>query len=355
MMNGGNSTSSNNLYNAAVDDETYNDACDLGQCCMNPSWFLSTKLQSLFQKRTSSLQQDEGELPTASSRKMPSTGCQYATYLVAIFGSWAIVFTRFYPLAGTNESFPRLHLTFGYVLFILCVTSWRFAGGTLPGSITSESLHKFGNYPYDELLYEDGKLCPTLHLRRYSCTQVPRFDHYCGWVNQTVGEENYRFFVVFLAVHTFMCVYGTAVILQLLWNEGDLRSSVQGTTSHSWIEQVIALALVDYWLTAVLVVLGSASCALVPFLSFHMYIIATGMTTNEFFKWRIVKDRHKKATEQYQRKLLDDTTANGLESRAPFTDPGPCPTNIYNLGYAANVWEVLSPRSLRRMEHRKNV
>lgn len=358
-MSGGNQASSSKLYNAVL-DETYDDACDLGQFFVNPGWYIYTKMASLFQNRLK-----QAELPTASSRKAPfyrppSMGWQYAAYLTVIFGSWTVIFTRLYPLASINESFPKHHLTFGYVLFLLCVASWRFAGGTSPGIITLESMHRFDNYPYDELLYETGKVCPTLHLRklarskydRYSCTQVPRFDHYCGWIYQTVGEENYRFFVVFLVVHTFMCMYGTVMTFQLLWSEADLENRTARGSPLSLTAKLLSMALVDLWLTAILAIMGAVACVIVPFLGFHLYLIASGMTTNEFYKWKLVMDRHQKATADYNRN--DNATDDaGIDARLSWTDPGPRPLNIYDLRYAANIWEVACPRSLREAQHRK--
>lgn len=352
------------LYQAEL-DETYDDACDLGQCCLNPCWYLFTKVQQCMRqkKQKKTLNGDE-QFPVASSRRHllhKSMGVQYAAYLTTIFGSWAVIFTRFYPLASSSQSYDEAHhLTFGYFLFLACVISWRYAGGTSPGNITHESLHRFDNYEYDGLLYEDGKVCPTVHLRKLarskfdssSGTQVPRFDHRCWWIHQSIGEENYRFFCVFLAVHTFMCTYGTWMTFSLIRSEGDFVSS--DNTPLSWSETAIVFALVDPWLTVIFVIMGLVSLAIMPFFSFHLYIIANGMTTNEYFKWKLVKDRHQKATLRYGQKTFENAAYVGATSRLSFTDPGPFPLNVYNLGYAANFWEVLSPRSLRLARDRKN-
>ena len=374
MSEGNPATSNSKLYNAVL-DEMYDDACDLGQFFMNPGWYLYSKMALFFQNRH---QTHTAELPTASSRKAPqlhrppvSMGWQYAAYLAVIFVSWAVIFTRLYPMAAANESFPKHHLTFGYVLFLLCVASWRLAGGTSPGTITLESMHRFDNYPYDELLYETGKLCPTLHLRklarskydRYSCTQVPRFDHYCGWIHQTVGEENYRVFVVFLVVHTFMCMYGTVMTFRLLWSEAYFEDRSARGSPLSLTANLLSMALVDLWLTAIMAIMGAVSCVIIPFLAFHLYLIAFGMTTNEFYKWKLIKVRHQKATVDYNNRnvhavmvMVDDAGING-DARQLYNctdDPGPFPLNIYDLRCAANIWEVACPRSLRDAQHRKS-
>ena len=40
---------------------------------------------------------------------------------------------------------------------------------------------------------------------------VPLFDHHCIWLNQCVGERNYREFLLFLAVNSAFFFYATYV------------------------------------------------------------------------------------------------------------------------------------------------
>lgn len=45
---------------------------------------------------------------------------------------------------------------------------------------------------------------------------VPMFDHHCVWLNQCVGEHNYRWFITFLFVNSMFLFYGATVIYLVL-------------------------------------------------------------------------------------------------------------------------------------------
>ena len=77
---------------------------------------------------------------------------------------------------------------------------------------------------YDNLLYTD-RLCPTLKIRKIARSKysggkhIPRFDHFCGWLNQAIGERNYRWFLLFLVVNVGMYGYATWVFAMILYGE----------------------------------------------------------------------------------------------------------------------------------------
>lgn len=48
---------------------------------------------------------------------------------------------------------------------------------------------------------------------------VPTFDHHCVWLNQCIGELNYRYFLAFLLVHILFFSYGVFVMTSLLLGE----------------------------------------------------------------------------------------------------------------------------------------
>ena len=287
------------------------------------------------------------------------------------------------------------------------MSSWRKAGTHRPGYITESNLPKYDSYPYDDLLYV-ARNCSTLGFRkaarskydRYTNCHVARFDHYCGWIDNTVGEENYRFFLLFLAVHVGMCFYGTIVTLALfrgeiadrnMWNAVFYNGST-GQEVHADLWVICHYFFMRHFaLAAVFLLMGVMAVALGLFMTFHLYLVANGMTTNEYYKWRQVKRWHKREKAKYDaavkkgkvtqniptkntnggvegssKKDIDvmpdvdvgcvgPTGTTGYENRPTNTrinehdvmDPGPFPPNMYNLGIVENFKEVIFPRSLR--------
>ena len=133
---------------------------------------------------------------------------------------------------------------------------------------------------------------------------MARFDHFCGYIDQSIGEENYRWFLLFLTVHCFMVVYGTLLVGNTL-----------AVTTKSVHGSIWGIFLVDRLLSVWLLVMSFGTVVLVTFTSFHFYLVVSGMTTNEYYKWKGVK--------------------NCSHHR-----------NLYDQGVVRNILEVLYPRSL---------
>lgn len=231
---------------------------------------------------------------------------------------------------------------------------------------------------------------------RFTNRHVARFDHYCGWVHNTIGEENYRYFLIFLFTHVGMCIYGTVITWSLFVGEvqdKDLFNAIffNGKTGHEveadfWVV-IHYMFMKHFELVVVLLLMGAMAFVLTLFLSFHLYMAANGMTTNELFKWREVKKWHKKEKCRYERALKegkvksksdgassDNLNVNGMHNLNTdvdvgcvgpikqdvkseidrnhhdviITDPGLPPENIYNRGIVENFKEIIFPRSLRK-------
>jgi palmitoyltransferase ZDHHC4 len=322
-----------------------------------------------------------------------STVSDYALvifYVLVVGGSWAIIFGLVYPWIDESLYVSNYHKYIGIVVFASCVLSWRVASSKSPGIITENNIDTFDNYPYDNIMYVEGRICPTVGIRklarskfdRFSGVHIARFDHFCGWLHNPIGEENYRWFLLFLVIHIGMCVYGFIICGYLFLGEieknqlWDVTFISAGTNSEF---------KADYWVIfqylyhkqqmvgSVFVLMGAMIITLGSFFGYHVWIASRGMTTNETVKWSDVKEWHKKETKRYKAAvkagvvtvsmastpLVSDGDVSCIggeamiqekarESEEPqIMDPGPMPKNIYNLGIVENWKEILFPRSLR--------
>lgn len=174
-----------------------------------------------------------------------------------------------------------------------------------------------------------------------------------------------------------MCVYGSTVLYLLLRGEienesGFFRTKVAMVVwKHLWI--VLAFCL----MVTMCFVLGA-------FLSFHLWLTAKNMTTNEFYKWKDIKAWHKETNVKYQQALRSgairadeglsmasgltyyqmksdsvkrDEERGGNESTNDgiIINPGPMKSNAYDHGFVRNFGEVFFPLALRKKERQKDL
>mmetsp|Transcript_22416 Transcript_22416/g.34560 ORF Transcript_22416/g.34560 Transcript_22416/m.34560 type:complete len:429 (+) Transcript_22416:115-1401(+) len=327
-------------------------------------------------------------------------------YLVVVLGAWSVMFAHGYPWITSSTYVSDYHKWNGYVVFLLCMSSYRYACNVSPGYITERTLAKYDHYPFDNLLYIPNRICPTVGIvrlarskyDRFTKVHIARFDHFCGWLNQGVGEENYRYFLWFLLVHVLMCIYGAGVISLLFYGEIFEKDLLNATfydvatgreVKADWTVVAIYMFRARFTMAANLLLMTVMAALLGSFLGWHIWITSRGMTTNESFKWSDVKRWHKQEKKRYEEALKaglpvgnihnstmssgesdivsdgdiactgptstpikSQSTVSSTESErkkdAPIYDPGPFPKNIYNKGFIENWKEVFFPRSLRQ-------
>ena len=117
---------------------------------------------------------------------------------------------------GTCDFLEPWHRVTAYATMTTCLASWLACCWSEPGSVTPDSPLSVYCYPWDGFVHT-RKICTTTRLLRparstycrYTNRLVPRFDHFCPWIKNSVGENNYRYFLFFLLMHWFTLGYAS--------------------------------------------------------------------------------------------------------------------------------------------------
>eukprot|EP00526_Cylindrotheca_closterium_P013730 CAMPEP_0113604890 /NCGR_PEP_ID=MMETSP0017_2-20120614/2033_1 /TAXON_ID=2856 /ORGANISM="Cylindrotheca closterium" /LENGTH=353 /DNA_ID=CAMNT_0000513339 /DNA_START=278 /DNA_END=1336 /DNA_ORIENTATION=- /assembly_acc=CAM_ASM_000147 len=321
-------------------------------------------------------------------------------YFFVVLGCWCVVFFYVYPFIDESKSVSNTHKWIGYFVFVACFGSWRLANKSTPGFITPKTFKRYDHYPYDALIFPPGRRCESTNIIKIPRSKfdrikykanIPRYDHFCGWVYNTIGEENYRWFLLFLVVHVIMCSYGSTVCFLLFRGEIRDKQLLELTffdratgeeVESTWFIVLQFLFAQETAICTVMIVMGVMALALGGFLGYHVHITSKNQTTNEDDKWKDVLKWYKTEKKRWDEAVAaglvkpdeteeptnekkgpvvgdGDVTCTGAsaapaesqEGKSPddeYFDPGAEPKNLHNKGFKQNWMEVLFPISLRK-------
>ncbi|CAJ1408323.1 unnamed protein product [Effrenium voratum] len=130
----------------------------------------------------------------------------------------------------------------------------------------------------DELRKRGFKWCRTCQIvRPPRCSHCPdcdqcvlRYDHHCPFVNNCIGQRNYHFFVGF--VTSVVCL-ALAVLPGLLWCILTPSTTTEDASPMNDALKVVIIVVAS--------LAGIVLIALLVFLGYHAFLIASGMTTKE--------------------------------------------------------------------------
>eukprot|EP00946_MAST-07B_sp_MAST-7B-sp1_P000316 g316.t1 len=242
-------------------------------------------------------------------------------YAVLVFGGYGVVVYSAYPRIP-NDYMAGYHRWIGVFVVGGTVWAWYKACTVSPGYITHENWRKFDNYKIDDLMYAAGRWydykeederagrsvrpsvpkLPRSKNDAFTGKVVSRFDHFCPWLNNPVGECNYRYFLFFLFMTAFMLAYGTAASLSVIASFVNRHRLFEAQYVNKQTGKVVTastrmvfhyLMHKEQYMMMLLFLCGIMGLVVMAFLCYHVWLVSQNRTTNEGFKWSRAQSRWK--------------------------------------------------------------
>ncbi|KAJ3450546.1 palmitoyltransferase swf1 [Anaeramoeba flamelloides] len=215
-------------------------------------------------------------------------------------------FKDVFPFFFETESLGKKHLILIPLCLVFVVFSLLISVLSDPGTITQENYKMYiQKYPYDNQIFFP-RICETCGFQKPARSKhckilnkcISKYDHYCGWLINAVGEKNYRWFLLFLISNCILCFYGFYFILKIVYS--------QLVHSQIFMETVLKLETgfqKDLLIVLLKIILNNQSksiallfltlimgISLLVFILYHFYLISKNVTTNEKFKLSDLKN-----------------------------------------------------------------
>ena len=296
-------------------------------------------------------------------------------YLALVCGCYWIIVLHGYPRIP-NAYMAGWHKFAGAAVFLGCLATFAAASFTDPGTVTASNVeHLRKVYPYDNFLYSE-RMCDTCRLPKPArskhcavCNRcVARFDHHCIWVNNCIGERNYRWFLAYLFFNAWIMLYGVAAVASIFASVSDELRLFDAVFTHrgtgarmpaSWGTVAQFLIGTHTELAMVGFICAVMGLVVVGFGAYHVALAATNTTTNEASKWREAewyqseaeRGRRDEVAAAADAALRDGSEASPASARAAAeanTPPiHPMPRNAYAVPtLLGNLAEAVVPPSL---------
>ncbi|KAG0341765.1 hypothetical protein BG005_002879 [Podila minutissima] len=326
-----------------------------------------------------------------SEQRNPSLQILYLFFITGSIGTFLVCGYDLLPATSLSP----IHQNFIIPVVIVFTYACFFVASSVgPGEVNAQNVRSaLDAYPYDYLLF-DPKICGTCKIQKPArskhCSMckmcVARSDHHCGWINQCVGHNNHCYFIMFLYSAVQVCWYGSFLVYHIFVSRMYHSSMFKYLVATKRWEQLgflrdyhifIYQMQEDKSLGALGVFASLAGLVIFIFFIYNIYLIATGVTTNESFKWEDIGEMI------YRRELVEvqDISPEGrpvgpkkYEQRdrrhpshpryIPPAQPSPAPApkqdtgyttqehvitkmqevdNIYDMGVKANIASILFP------------
>ncbi|CAD8123708.1 unnamed protein product [Paramecium sonneborni] len=151
---------------------------------------------------------------------------------------------------------------------------------------------------YDEVQYKQNTTCTTCNIIKPARSKhcricnvcVSKFDHHCIWVRQCIGQNNYKYFLLFLFSHLFLSLYGVIAGFLCLFGIAEKQSlfkltyknAVTGEISQATFLRVfLVISNRETFFVFIIFVCLIFFISLTAFFLYHLNMIRKDLTTNE--------------------------------------------------------------------------
>ncbi|KAL7858803.1 hypothetical protein AOLI_G00189050 [Acnodon oligacanthus] len=129
--------------------------------------------------------------------------CGVITWILVLYAEFVVVFVMLLPVRNVAYSLANGAL-FNTLAFLALASHFRAMctdpGAVPKGNATKEFIESLQLKP-GQVVYKCPKCCSIKPERAHHCSVCKRcirkMDHHCPWVNNCVGENNQKYFVLF--------------------------------------------------------------------------------------------------------------------------------------------------------------
>jgi palmitoyltransferase ZDHHC4 len=286
-------------------------------------------------------------------------------YVILVFGGYLGFVYYGYPRIP-NRYFAGYHKYIGFVIFLVCIYSFFAASFTNPGIITKINVADYEKlFEYDDFLYVKGRSCSSCGIPKIARSKhcrtcdvcVSKFDHHCIWLNNCVGERNYRYFLLYLFSNSVLLMYGVVAHCSIFFSVIDDKKLLQAKFIHAgtgarmdatWLLIGQYLLHHEMQLAMIFILCVVMGLLLTGFTMYHLFLLQLNITTNESYKYSDAKEYYLDAIKQHERALevakkqQDDELLKTLIE----TKPVDIPDHHYYNGPINSFMEMLYPPSV---------
>ncbi|XP_044215072.1 palmitoyltransferase ZDHHC3-A isoform X4 [Thunnus albacares] len=173
--------------------------------------------------------------------------CAVITWLLVLYAEFVVLFVMLLP--SKNLTYSIVNGTLFNTLAFLALASHLRAMCTDPGAVpkgnaTKEYIESLQLKP-GQVVYKCPKCCSIKPDRAHHCSVCKRcirkMDHHCPWVNNCVGENNQKYFVLFtmyialISLHSLvMVVFHFLYCFEDDWTRTGLHSTLGTLMTCMW-------------------------------------------------------------------------------------------------------------------------